>query len=72
LSLSGGAAQFVTFQMFQPLDDFFTPLFASGALPWSLVVEGGNGFIQALAIVLIQGVVDDLGNAKPSFRLLTP
>ena len=65
LSLSGGAAQFVIFQMFQPLDDFFMSLFASGALPWSLVVESRNGFIQTLVVVLIQHVVDNLsGNLR--------
>lgn len=43
LSLTCGATQFVVLQVFQPLEDLFTALFAAGALPRVLSPSAGTG-----------------------------
>jgi hypothetical protein len=57
----GHDQQFVILQVFQLLDDLFAALFTAYTLPRGLVVERGNRFIENLAVVLIQRVLDNFG-----------
>ena len=77
LSLTGGAEQFVVLQMFQSLDDPLASLFAVGVLPWRLVAERRNRFIQNPAVLLVQvcwiisALISGLMSSADSGRLVS-